>query len=48
MTADAGQIVFTDVSKFYGEVLGVNKVNLKIGPGITSLVGSERFRQNHT
>ena len=39
MTSDPGQIVFTDVSKFYGEVLGVNKVNLKIGPGITSLVG---------
>jgi ABC-2 type transport system ATP-binding protein len=33
------EIVFTDVSKFYGEVLGVNKINLKIGPGITSLVG---------
>jgi ABC-2 type transport system ATP-binding protein len=39
MTVDADQIIFTDVSKFYGEVLGVNKVNLKIGPGITSLVG---------
>jgi ABC-2 type transport system ATP-binding protein len=39
MTAAAAGIVFTDVSKFYGEVLGVNKVNLKIGPGITSLVG---------
>jgi len=38
MSARAG-IIFTDVSKFYGEVLGVNKVNLKIGPGITSLVG---------
>src|SRR5215467_971275 len=35
----ANEIVFTDVSKFYGEVLGVNKINLKIGPGITSLVG---------
>jgi ABC-2 type transport system ATP-binding protein len=33
------EIIFTDVSKFYGEVLGVNKINLKIGPGITSLVG---------
>lgn len=32
-------IVFDDVSKFYGEVLGVNRVNLEIGPGITSLVG---------
>lgn len=32
-------IVLEDVSKFYGEVLGVNRVNLRIGPGITSLVG---------
>jgi ABC-2 type transport system ATP-binding protein len=27
------------VSKFYGEVLGVNRVSLTIGPGITGLVG---------
>jgi ABC-2 type transport system ATP-binding protein len=33
------QIVLEDVSKFYGEVLGVNRVNLSIPPGITSLVG---------
>ena len=39
MSDQAGQITFTDVSKFYGEVLGVNKINLRIGPGITSLVG---------
>ena len=32
-------IVFDDVSKFYGEILGVNRVNLNITPGITSLVG---------
>jgi ABC-2 type transport system ATP-binding protein len=32
-------IVFEDVSKFYGEILGVNGVSLKIAPGITSLVG---------
>ena len=32
-------ILFDDVSKFYGEVLGVNRVNLSIPPGITSLVG---------
>ena len=32
-------IMFEDVSKFYGEVLGVNRVNLQIAPGITSLVG---------
>jgi ABC-2 type transport system ATP-binding protein len=33
------EIVFDDVSKFYGEILGVNRVNLQIAPGITSLVG---------
>lgn len=32
-------IVFDDVSKFYGDVLGVNRVTLHIPPGITSLVG---------
>src|SRR3954463_5893556 len=32
-------IVFEDVSKFYGEILGVNRVNLEIPAGITSLVG---------
>ena len=32
-------IVFEGISKFYGEVLGVNKVNLRLEPGITSLVG---------
>ena len=32
-------IVFENVSKFYGEILGVNRVNLQIAPGITSLVG---------
>jgi len=32
-------IIFDNVSKFYGEVLGINKVNLTIEPGITSLVG---------
>lgn len=32
-------VVFTDVSRFYGEVLGVNRINLSIPPGITSLVG---------
>jgi len=35
----AARIVFRDVSKFYGEVLGVNKVNLEIPPGLTGLVG---------
>lgn len=33
------KIVFDNVSKFYGEVLGVNRVNLSLPPGITSLVG---------
>ena len=32
-------IILENVSKFYGEILGVNKVNLTIPPGITSLVG---------
>ena len=27
------KIVFEDVSKFYGDVLGVNGVNLSIAPG---------------
>jgi len=36
---ESRSIVFDDVSKFYGEVLGVNKVNLSIPSGITSLVG---------
>ena len=32
-------IRFENVSRFYGDVLGVNRVNLTIGPGVTSLVG---------
>jgi ABC-2 type transport system ATP-binding protein len=32
-------VIFDEVSKFYGEVLGVNRVTLRIPPGITSLVG---------
>ena len=32
-------VIFDEVSKFYGEVLGVNRVTLNIPPGITSLVG---------
>ena len=32
-------IIFENVSKFYGEVLGVNRVNLTVQPGVTSLVG---------
>ena len=38
MTAN-NRIVFENVSKFYGEVLGVNRVNLSLPPGVTSLVG---------
>jgi len=33
------RIVFSDVSKFYGEVLGVNRVNLEVPSGLTGLVG---------
>ena len=37
--AGANMIVFDNVSKFYGEILGVNRVQLEIPSGITSLVG---------
>ena len=33
------RIIFDNVSKFYGEVLGVNRISLSIPPGITTLVG---------
>jgi ABC-2 type transport system ATP-binding protein len=33
------RIILENVSKFYGEVLGVNRVSLTLPPGITSLVG---------
>ena len=33
------RIIFENVSKFYGEVLGVNRVSLNIPAGITTLVG---------
>jgi ABC-2 type transport system ATP-binding protein len=39
MTSSHNKIVFDNVSKFYGEVLGVNRVNLSLPPGVTSLVG---------
>jgi len=39
MQAEDRLIVFENVSKFYGEVLGVNRVSLSIEPGVTSLVG---------
>ena len=40
MTVSSEQlIVFDNVSKFYGEILGVNRITLEIPSGITSLVG---------
>jgi len=33
------RIIFENVSKFYGEVLGVNRVSLSLPPGVTTLVG---------
>src|SRR5260370_6922073 len=39
MTTANSSIIFENVSKFYGEVLGVNRVNLTLPPGVTSLVG---------
>jgi len=33
------RITLRDISKFYGEVLGVNRVNLDVAPGLTGLVG---------
>src|SRR5262249_33662016 len=37
--AVADTIRFEDVSKFYGEVLGVNRITLTLAPGVTTLVG---------
>jgi ABC-2 type transport system ATP-binding protein len=39
MTSISDRIIFDNVSKFYGEVLGVNRVSLSIPPGVTTLVG---------
>ncbi|HEX4997483.1 MAG TPA: ABC transporter ATP-binding protein [Terriglobia bacterium] len=39
MTSPEQLIRFDEVSKFYGEALGVNRVTLALEPGITSLVG---------
>src|SRR5262249_8327678 len=39
MSDTSNRIVFENVSKFYCEVLGVNRVNLSLPPGVTSLVG---------
>jgi len=37
--AVADRIVLENVSKFYGEVLGVNRIDLVLTPGVTALVG---------
>jgi ABC-2 type transport system ATP-binding protein len=39
MSDPKDRIIFDNVSKFYGEVLGVNRVSLSIPPGVTTLVG---------
>jgi ABC-2 type transport system ATP-binding protein len=37
--SETTSVIFDNVSRFYGDVLGVNRVTLSIPPGITSLVG---------
>lgn len=32
-------VEFNDVSKWYGNVIGVNKLTLRVGPGVTGLLG---------
>jgi ABC-2 type transport system ATP-binding protein len=32
-------VEFQDVSKWYGNVIGINKLTVKIGPGVTGLLG---------
>ncbi len=39
MIPENGKVVFEGVSKFYGEILGVNRVSFSLDPGITALVG---------
>jgi ABC-2 type transport system ATP-binding protein len=39
MTPANDRIIFENVSKFYGEILGVNRVSFSLEPGITALVG---------
>ena len=36
---DSPGIVLQELSKFYGDILGVNRISLEIEPGITGLVG---------
>ena len=39
-TPDPGSVVTTDhLSKWYGQVIGLNDVTLTIGPGVTGLLG---------
>ncbi len=38
-TPEREEIILNNVSKFYGEVLGVNGVTLRVRPGVVSLVG---------
>ena len=39
MTPAGDKVVFESVSKFYGEILGVNRVSFSLEPGSTALVG---------
>lgn len=39
MSLETERVVFDSVSKFYGEILGVNRVSFSLEPGITALVG---------
>jgi ABC-2 type transport system ATP-binding protein len=39
MSAAGDRVIFENVSKFYGEILGVNRVSFSLEPGITALVG---------
>jgi len=39
MSDAEGMIVLRDVSKWYGNVIGVNKLSFTIGPGVTGLLG---------
>ncbi len=32
-------VIFQDVSKWYGNVIGINKLTVQIGPGVTGLLG---------
>ena len=40
-------VEFDGVSKWYGNVIGLNKLTLRIPPGVTGLLGSQRGRQVH-